>query len=386
MFDECAGNFSHKRLRAVVWLVAVVAFFAIVRMVYIHNLGKVPECRADWMSGNYGVMVHWVFADATNVDELTDAFDIEGFLKDFDSTGAKWLIFPFGQNRGAYAAPSETLRKYCGDEIGLPRRDLMGELAEAMHKRGKSFIAYLPSEARGNPIRGLVKWDENDPHRTEFEKVWTEVIREWALRYGKNLDGWWLDGYYTAEDLHDSWPEDLNEALWAGALRAGNPNCAVAINSGIIEVKHKPEWHIARTRPRAKFLPDYLAGELNYIKDGKCFISPWENTYWMPEGKYVEGTKILNHVLFPLDGAWGMYWPWSKNLKPPFLETRPEMTDAEALKAMEARGETPAPVFERECFRTFIRDFTSVGAAVTVNIGVDRKGRMNPKSLEYFKD
>lgn len=38
MFDECAGNFKHKRLKALLWLVAVVVFFVIVRMVYIRSL------------------------------------------------------------------------------------------------------------------------------------------------------------------------------------------------------------------------------------------------------------------------------------------------------------------------------------------------------------
>ena len=385
MFDECAGNFSHKRLRAVFWLLAVIAFFAAVRWFYITRINGASECRAHWMSGKYGVMVHWLYADPVNVDEVTDAFDLEGFMSDFDRTGAEWLIFPIGQNRGAYAAPSETLRRLAGDKVGLPRRDLVGEIAKAVHGRGKRFIAYLPTEVRGNPVRKLLKWDEQDPRRTEFQKVWTDVIREWSVRYGVLIDGWWLDGYYGKGDFHDAWPEPLDEALWADALRAGNPRAAVAVNSGILEVKHEPEWHIARLTPRAKTLPDYLAGELNYIKDGKCYISPWEDTYWMPESAFAKGTKVLNHVLFAIDGAWGMYWPWAKGMKPPFLETRLEMTDASALQAMESSGETPEPVFSRECLQRFVRDFTAIGGAVTINLGIDRKGRMNPKSLSIIR-
>lgn len=40
MFDECAGNFSHKRLRAVVWLLVVIAFFVIVRQFYVSRLDR----------------------------------------------------------------------------------------------------------------------------------------------------------------------------------------------------------------------------------------------------------------------------------------------------------------------------------------------------------
>jgi len=339
------------------------------------------ECRASWMSGGYGVMVHWLFAEPTNVVEVTDSFDLAGFMADFEASGAKWLIFPFGQNRGAYAAPSATLRKYCGDKVGLPNRDLVGEIAKAVHARGKRFVAYLPIEVRGNPLKTLVKWDEGDPARTEFQQVWTAVIREWALRYGELIDGWWLDGYYGKEDWSATWSEPIDEELWASALRAGNPKAAVAINNGEIEAVDKPERHVARIVPRAKRLPDFLAGELFYVDDGKCCVSPRKSVYWMPKGRYAEGTRVLNHVLFPIDGHWGLYWPWPKYMKSPFLKARPEMRDAAALKAMEARGETPAPVVSREGLQRFIRDFTAVGGGVTVNIGIDRKGRMNPKSL-----
>ena len=40
MFDECAGNFSHKRLKAVFWLLAVIAFFAAIRWYYISHLDR----------------------------------------------------------------------------------------------------------------------------------------------------------------------------------------------------------------------------------------------------------------------------------------------------------------------------------------------------------
>lgn len=41
IFDECAGNFTHKRLKAVLWLVVVVAFFAAIRWYYISRLNQV---------------------------------------------------------------------------------------------------------------------------------------------------------------------------------------------------------------------------------------------------------------------------------------------------------------------------------------------------------
>ena len=45
MFDECAGNFSHKRLKAVFWLLAVIAFFAAVRFYYVNRESPVRGNR-----------------------------------------------------------------------------------------------------------------------------------------------------------------------------------------------------------------------------------------------------------------------------------------------------------------------------------------------------
>lgn len=42
MFDECAGNFSHKRLRAVVWLVVVIVLFTLIRKFYVSGIDRDP--------------------------------------------------------------------------------------------------------------------------------------------------------------------------------------------------------------------------------------------------------------------------------------------------------------------------------------------------------
>lgn len=344
--------------------------------------------RADWMCGKHGLMVHWVFSEPGSVDETVDAFDLDGFLADFDRTGSDWLIFPIGHFLGTYASPSATLDALDGPEHPMAghcsKRDLIGELAAAMHARGKRFVAYLPSEVQGTSVEAATHWNREDPDHREFQTIWCNAIREWALRWGKNLDGWWLDGYYGPQTAKPTWPNGIDEDAWEAAVRAGNPDCAVALNPGWIEVKHEPKWYIFGLEPRAKKLHDYLAGEVNFIKDGKVYVSPWEETYWLPEGKYVPGTTVVNHVLFPIDGWWGLYWPWATNLRAPFTDTRPEMFDKEALSAMEARGEFPAPIVDREGLQSFLRNFTAAGGGCTVNVGITRTGRLNPKSVALF--
>lgn len=43
MFDECAGNFSHKRLRAVIWLVVVIVLFTLIRQFYVSRIDRGPS-------------------------------------------------------------------------------------------------------------------------------------------------------------------------------------------------------------------------------------------------------------------------------------------------------------------------------------------------------
>jgi len=47
MFDECAGNFKHKRLKALIWLAVVVLFFVVVRAIYIARLPSAPAPAAE---------------------------------------------------------------------------------------------------------------------------------------------------------------------------------------------------------------------------------------------------------------------------------------------------------------------------------------------------
>ena len=101
----------------------------------------------------------------------------------------------------------------------------MAELAPVLHARGIRLIVYLPSGAP-NADREAVKALEwrNGPHRNrEFQRNWEQVIREWSLRWGKAVDGWWFDGCY--------WPNTMyrgetapNFVSFAAAARAANPS------------------------------------------------------------------------------------------------------------------------------------------------------------------
>jgi hypothetical protein len=92
----------------------------------------------------------------------------------------------------------------------------------------------------GEPIGGRL---------AEFQRNWEAVIREWSLRWGSHVSGWWIDGCYFADVMY-RFDDEPNFASLTAALKAGNPRSIVAFNPGVkIPV-------ICHTRHE-----DYTAGE-----------------------------------------------------------------------------------------------------------------------------
>ena len=87
--------------------------------------------RTAWMSeGTFGLMVHWLapgpqpeFGDhVEDNDRAVDAFDLDRFIDEFVSTGADWLMFTIGQNKGYYASPNSVLDRYGAAGTRLAKR------------------------------------------------------------------------------------------------------------------------------------------------------------------------------------------------------------------------------------------------------------------------
>jgi len=317
--------------------------------------------RADWMRGKYGLMVHWLFPSNRDIDRWTDAFNVDAFLKDFDKTGAEWLIFTAGQCRGAYCSPSETFTKFCGPGH-VPKRDLLAEIACGVKARGKRFIVYAACDfvkdgCDDHSVQKGLCWDNSTEDRTEFERRWPLVLKEWAIRLEKNCDGWWLDG------LGVQYPNGVNWKLWCEACRAGNPAAAIAFNSGANNF--------------SAYGPcDYTAGEASALK------------FALPDLDTAPPAAAVRHHLFPIDGYWGGFWTWPtaswagvQHLMP----TRPELFDKAAMDARLEKRDFPDPIYDVATLGAYLRKARETGSAATINIGISPEGRLNPKSIELIR-
>lgn len=231
----------------------------------------------DWFhKAGWGVMTHYLGAppssdggaelSAEAWNEQVDAFDVAGLVRQLASTGTKYLLFTVGQNSGHYCAPNATYDRLVGIQPSkCSRRDLIGDLAQALQPHRIRLLAYLPSGApAADPVaRRKLQWRWGAPggwqlpgepvggRLAEFQRNWEGICRDWSQRWGRRVSGWWIDGCYFADEMYRH-PDEPNFASFARALKAGNSDALVAFNPG---VKVPVVCHTA--------VEDYTAGEVN---------------------------------------------------------------------------------------------------------------------------
>ncbi|MCX6359888.1 MAG: hypothetical protein NT029_08785 [Armatimonadetes bacterium] len=260
--------------------------------------------RAAWMAqGTFGVMTHYLFHPkgdtpeerTADLNRTVDAFDVPSYVKQVKATGADWVIFTLGQTTGYLCSPNAVLDPRAPGMT--PKRDLALELAKAIHRAGKRLILYIPSEQNSEQaIQTALRSDQPG-----YAERYFEFLKAYSLKFGKLCDGWWFDSCGPHDDAY--WN------AWLTALRAGNPQTAVAF-SGAEFCCGGPEGPICK-------LEDYHAGEIHLLEEGQIrrdFLPPGgdivvvdqklrkrgqEARTYMPDGQFIDGVQW--HCLLPLD-------------------------------------------------------------------------------------
>ena len=221
-------------------------------------MSHLPRRNTDWLrEAGYGLIVHFL-PDPADWERDIAAFDVQALADEVEWTGAGYLILTLGQNSGYYCAPNAAYERSigCQPHARCSRRDLPMELADALAERHIRLMLYLPSRApQADPeaMRSLSDVPERQPAPQEFTRKWNDVIREWSVRYGPKVSGWWFDGAYNTAGWDDR-TQSYHWDTWADACRAGNPDSLLAFNPG--------------TDPGPAFsalcdAQDYTAGEQN---------------------------------------------------------------------------------------------------------------------------
>jgi hypothetical protein len=244
-----------------------------------------------------------------------------------------------------YASPNAVLDKLAGPGH-CSKRDLVEEIASRIHKSGKRFIGYLPSEVNApKELHQAFAWDPKN--QSEFQRRYTDFIREYSVRLGPKLAGWWFDGCYT----WDVFPNNTyNWPLWFDAARAGNPDAVVAFNDG--------SFCIGITKPVTP-LQDFLSGEVELLKDGGIRLGRDENSPpYLPKSRFADNTRTQWHALVPIDC--NRHW------------------------AHEKSGPMASPSYPDAELMGFLKRCRAVGGVVTFNVGISQEGALGAETVNQL--
>ena len=252
--------------------------------------------RADWMrDADYGVFVHYLANAVVRADDIhsdgvardwnacVDAFDVERFANEMKRAGAGYVMFTLLQGSRFVVAPNAVYDEWFGFRPGeaCARRDLPMELADALARRGIDLMLYFTGDGPCSDPGCVARGGFKTPIPAEWVEKWAKVLECFAVRYGSKVKGWWIDGCYVKWGDYGYTPEKLR--LYERAIRAGNPQAAIAFNNPLSCEDEKVEPYMP--------FQDYSAGEKNHFR---CL--PQSDR--LPDGERW-------HVLTYLGSSWG---------------------------------------------------------------------------------
>lgn len=260
------------------------------------------RANTDWfMQARWGLLTHYLADSASNLKpiDLTpddwnrriDAFDVDGLARQLAAHRVPYFFITIGQNSGFYLSPNRTYDEITGIRPSkLSRRDLIADLARAFAPHGIRLMVYLPGMAPASDAVAKAKLEGvDDARHTTLQRHWEAVVREWSLRWGRDVHGWWIDGPYDAPAYQH--PDEPNYRSFAMALKAGNPDSLVAFNNGL----RTPLYSMTEYE-------DYTPGEI----ERDMTVAPGNTPDFSrlaPYERYLKGAQL--HVLTIMGEWWG---------------------------------------------------------------------------------
>jgi len=246
---------------------------------------------SDWMNaGKIGLSAHYFANSPKQLKQREDQLKIDEIANQASNAGVAWVLFTLYHQPWVMMAPNDTFERIIGRDDFTSKRDIPLDLYNALNKKNIRLMLYvnlrLDPGARVSPhIReAMGGWPPNDKL---VENIAT-IFKEFSLRYGDKVSGWWVDGVQR----NSAWGKSPNRERWfkemANALRAGNSNALVAFNPGLETVRYSQQ-------------NDYIAGEsvdLRPAPNGRWIdCAQWHIWTYLGESWGLGGTRFTNETL-----------------------------------------------------------------------------------------
>ena len=354
--------------------------------------------RTKWFSDKkWGVFLHYLaplqngentphnpLFTATDWNDCVADFDVEHFAKQVADIGAGYVFLTLCQCSKYVCAPNSAFDAITGYKPGeaCSFRDLPMEFADALAKYDIPLMLYYTGDGpqfdeKAGPAFGTIGRGKEDVD-FEFVSKWTDVLKEFAIRYGDKVKGWWVDGAFDYIGYND----DLLK-LYRDAVLAGNPDAIISFNNGVVRMdfescgigdivagadryldklnladkaaregnaKAQRAFEVSDTPPKYRYsiYDDYTAGESSYFGE-------------VPKDRFADGCQW--HILS-------------------FLGINNSMP----LYGIKCGWCSPGSQYSAEWMRDYINRVNEKGGVVSVDVFVDRYGSIDKGQVEVLKN
>ena len=319
---------------------------------------KSYNVNTDWFkNAKYGLFVHYLEIEQNNPenrygfsqgkktswDECVQEFNTDLFAKGASDTGAGYVVFTIMQKRRYMIAPNEAFNKYSGFKTGeaCSTRDLIADLITSLNKYNIKLILYFTADGiYDDGDASKLIGNHNVADYKGFHNKWTAVIREYSMRYGKNVAGWWIDGAHVLDLKEGKAEGDVFRQQYAEAMKAGNPNSIVAFNPGGADNLVKYQY----------LQDDYTAGESNH------FGLPDAPLTDIPTSRFINPDWQINRKQWHIAAPVGSHW---------------NASDVRYTASNLAR---------------YVKSVTDAGGVVSLAVGLYRSGEIPSRQIDALKE
>lgn len=265
---------------------------------YVKRVNTFKSDVSWFAKSKYGLMLQYgawgypQFGVKKSFENQTNDFNVPKFIKLVKESGASYVIWSMSWWTYQVSAPIHSIDAIIGNGDRTSSRDLIGEIATALHAEGINFMLYYHTGQDAHLGYNSTDWwkaqkwpeefmETGVGNRDIFFKNWIEVINEIGKKYGTLLDGWFFDDgliYYPAPF----------EKMGIAA-KTGNANRLIAYN----------DWIITRYTE----FQDMTFGEGQH---GQVAIgsSPVGGDGVFTAGK---SKGLLQHEMFMMEQDWGVH-------------------------------------------------------------------------------